>query len=362
MDMQDNSPPWHLPDEESWIMLDRLIVGDLDVNTRSDVMGKVLNNQSLRTTYQLMKSCSGAQARAKDEEVQQAWRELCIRISSHESYSDVRLVSESSQIFPRANPKAIGKHSFVTKRKSLGLFSGLGIISAIIGVLVYTTPEKHSPQSNGSFVHEMTTLAGQQASIRLKDGSFVTLGPQSKLKLASDFGTTSRNLELYGEALFEIAPDPGVAFMVKTPNSQIRVLGTTLNIRDFSDTTVVAVLDGKVMMTSVHDNVPPLVLSKGKIGWLTQEGSSDIREDDVESTSLWVKRHFVFKGSPLGDVIKTIERHYNVNIITDVAISLDTRITAEWENRNIDAIMISISKLTHAEIEQDGSTIRLVAR
>lgn len=372
--MQDELNIGRIPTEKDWRMIDLLISGDIEPNRRTEIMDRVLADPALQTVCRLMRNSLASNTRPNEPETVRGWRELCVRMSAAESYSDIRLMGDT--VVKRNNDSLIhsskepfipsdirtGGRTFERISRGLSRVALVGIL-ATVGVYFYYSHELTSPPSNsGSYVHEMTTLPGQQASMRLNDGSFVVLGPDSRMKLAADFGNTSRNIELTGEARFEIAPDPSVSFVIKTPNSNIRVLGTTLNVKDYSDTTIVSVMDGKVMVTSVHDNIPPIVLSKGRVAWVTRSGYSNVREEDVTVHGDWYRHRFVFRDSPLSHVLETIERHYNVTFLTDESVSLETRITAEWENRSLETLLVSISKLTNAEIDQDGSTIRVVAR
>lgn len=372
--MQDELNIGRIPTEKDWRMIDLLISGDIEPNRRTETMDRVLADPAMQTICRLMRTSLASNTRPNRAETARGWRELCVRMSAAESYSNIRLMGETavrrdSDPILNSNKKLLTPNgssstggTFERISRGLSRMALVGIFAAV-GVYMYYSHELTSPPSNsGSYVHEMTTLPGQQASMRLNDGSFVVLGPDSRMKLAADFGNTSRNIELTGEARFEIAPDPSVSFVIKTPNSNIRVLGTTLNVKDYSDTTIVSVMDGKVMVTSVHDNIPPIVLSKGRVAWVTRSGYSNVREDDVSVYGDWYRHRFVFRDSPLSHVLETIERHYNVTFLTDESVSLETRITAEWENRSLETLLVSISQLINAEIDQDGSTIRVVAR
>ena len=70
--------------------------------------------------------------------------------------------------------------------------------------------------------------AGQRAQITLADGTRVWLNAQSTLTYASDFGRNDRNVELDGEAYFEVAKNKKLPFYVHTEMHKVSVVGTAL--------------------------------------------------------------------------------------------------------------------------------------
>ena len=74
----------------------------------------------------------------------------------------------------------------------------------------------------------ITVPAGQRAQITLADGTRVWLNAQSTLTYASNFGRRERNVELDGEAYFEVAKNKDIPFYVHTEMNKVKVVGTCL--------------------------------------------------------------------------------------------------------------------------------------
>lgn len=72
--------------------------------------------------------------------------------------------------------------------------------------------------------------AGQRAQITLADGTRVWLNAKSTLTYASNFGRTDRNINLEGEAYFEVAKNKDIPFYVNTEKNKVRVVGTSFNV------------------------------------------------------------------------------------------------------------------------------------
>ena len=81
----------------------------------------------------------------------------------------------------------------------------------------------------------ITVPAGQRAQITLADGTRVWLNAQSTLTYASNFGRRERNVELDGEAYFEVAKNKDIPFYVHTEMNKVKVVGTCFNVCAYKD-------------------------------------------------------------------------------------------------------------------------------
>ena len=80
----------------------------------------------------------------------------------------------------------------------------------------------------------VTVPAGQRAQIILADGTRVWLNSKSTMKYAANFGRNERNVELDGEAYFEVAKNKNIPFYVHTETNKVKVVGTSFNVCAYS--------------------------------------------------------------------------------------------------------------------------------
>ena len=80
----------------------------------------------------------------------------------------------------------------------------------------------------------VTVPAGQRAQITLTDGTRVWLNSKSTMKYAANFGRNERNVELDGEAYFEVAKNKNIPFYVHTETNKVKVVGTSFNVCAYS--------------------------------------------------------------------------------------------------------------------------------
>jgi transmembrane sensor len=92
---------------------------------------------------------------------------------------------------------------------------------------------------------DYVTGVGEVRELALADGTVVTLGPKSAV--AIDYDSTRRAVALLaGNALFEVAKDPGRVFQVAAGGVEVTVTGTVFDVRLGADAVTVAVREGSV--------------------------------------------------------------------------------------------------------------------
>lgn len=115
----------------------------------------------------------------------------------------------------------------------------------------------------GKTAHLQTVAvpAGQRAQITLADGTRVWLNAQSTLSYSHDFGRNERDVELDGEAYFEVAKNKEIPFNVNTETNQVRVVGTHFNVCAYrgSNEFTTTLLEGIVDIYAMAANVRSLV-------------------------------------------------------------------------------------------------------
>ncbi|HEY6156320.1 MAG TPA: FecR domain-containing protein [Gemmatimonadales bacterium] len=211
------------------------------------------------------------------------------------------------------------------------------------------------------------TTAGQRLVMRLPDGTQVTLAPQSRLRSEADYGTARRDLYLDGEAYFQVAPDSQRPLRVHTTQSVTEDLGTAFVVRAYADqvATEVVVAEGRVTLsradTTAAARTPALVLEARDLGTLAPSGVPAVRRGvDVGRYIAWTRGVLAFDGTPLGDVVRTLGRWYNVEIrLADSALAA-RRLTATFQNESIDLVLQRIALTVGLRVERaDGFVLLL---
>jgi transmembrane sensor len=174
------------------------------------------------------------------------------------------------------------------------------------------------------------TAEGARRELRLPDGSRVQLGPASTLLVAAGFGGSSREMELRGEAYFEVADDDDRPFIVRTADAVVRDLGTAFAVRaGGAEGTRVVVTSGIVTLA------PPAgaadTLRAGDRGGIA-EGARVVVERGAATAAdvAWTRGELVFRDTPLDEVAAEVRRWYGVTVtVADPALAR-RRITATF--------------------------------
>lgn len=155
---------------------------------------------------------------------------------------------------------------------------------------------------------------GSKTKLYLPDGTLVWLNAGSKMSYAQDFGINERSFNLSGEAYFEVTRNEEIPFKVHTEELDVKVLGTKFNFRNYKDDleAKVCLLEGKVALntrqkeTILHPDQQAL-LDK-KTGKLFVSGTK------AAYSAEWTNDRLYFDEVLLSDIIKELERSYDVKI------------------------------------------------
>lgn len=176
----------------------------------------------------------------------------------------------------------------------------------------------------------VTVPAGQRAQITLADGTKVWLNSESTLSYRSDFGRRDRDVELDGEAYFEVAKNKEIPFYVNTETNQVRVVGTHFNVcaykgsNEFETTLVEGIVD-----IYAYDNERPLTrLTKNEF-FGSYQGKYKKAVLPSYDYLRWREGLYCFDDSPFSCILTKLEKYYNVKITVENPKVLNYRCTGK---------------------------------
>lgn len=162
--------------------------------------------------------------------------------------------------------------------------------------------------------HSIVIPRGETFKLILCDGTEVWLNANSKLVYPTAFIERERTVFLEGEAYFKVTKDTK-PFIVKTDYLQTKVLGTEFNVKSYTaEDSHVTLISGKVQVRS-HENARFVDLEPGKDAILLSNGQFEVKEVNSEAYTYWKDGYFYFDELTLADIMKSIGRWYNVNVI-----------------------------------------------
>lgn len=161
----------------------------------------------------------------------------------------------------------------------------------------------------------VSTPRGGEYQVILPDGTAVWLNAASSLRFPTAFTGTERNVELTGEAYFEVAKNKAMPFKVTANKVQVEVLGTHFNVNAYDDenTLKTTLLEGSVKLTS---NSGQVMLAPGQQGSFNkQAGNFRVAKADVEEAVAWKNDNFMFASEDIQSILRKVSRWYNVDIV-----------------------------------------------
>lgn len=197
----------------------------------------------------------------------------------------------------------------------------------------------------------------------LQDGTIVWLKANSTLSYPERFTSNERSVSLTGEALFEVTKDPAHPFIVRCGGLTATVLGTSFNIRTGSDTIEVAVLTGKVALTSAHDQQGIVVMPREKAMYqIAQQRIVKVQAPPtelMEATAL-TDYNMHFEETNFREIIHRIEGKFNVTIKMESTALNACTITADLTDQSLQTTLQSMADVFEFEytIKNNRVTIR----
>jgi transmembrane sensor len=280
-----------------------------------------------------------------------------VKIEYRFSYDKEAALNKFKKVMEADSSSAAKKSARVyhaPKRKTGVWLKIAALFLAVAGISIYLVIS--SEYSGDEPVQEVAqgvtveTEPGEQKSFRLSDGSRVRLNAASSIYIPTGFGTASRVVELSGEAFFEVEPGHELEFKVVTEAARIAVLGTSFTVRAWQDReeSVIAVQTGRV---SVRSAIPEIedqtILTPGEYSTVRRgEAPGPALQANVDQFLGWTNQMFVFEETPLMDVLRQLELHFNVSITVSDSSSIEDPVTARYRDESLEEIL-RFTSITH---------------
>jgi transmembrane sensor len=209
-----------------------------------------------------------------------------------------------------------------------------------------------------SSAQTFATAVGQRDSVRLPDGTRVVLAPESEMIVAAGYGRDTRDVELKGEAYFDVHHDEARPFVVRAGGADIRDLGTTFTVRATSGQGVrVAVTSGSVSLAPAQ-SAPnaAVVLQPGDAGTLGTDGRTLVeRGGAIETDTAWTRGRLVFREAPVGIVRAELRRWYGIDLQMDSAFA-SQHLSMTFDGETADRVLEVIALSLGGEVSRQGNT------
>jgi len=182
------------------------------------------------------------------------------------------------------------------------------------GQLVYNVAALAKTNTAPS-INTIATPRGGQYQVILPDGTKVWLNSASSLRFPTRFTGNLRQVEITGEAYFEVTKNAAMPFKVKTNRAEIEVLGTHFNVMAYDDENVMktTLLEGAVNINSGSFSAK---LKPGQQAQIRSSGKNKVVDDiDMEDEIAWKNGIFQFRDAGIDDILRQASRWYDLDIV-----------------------------------------------
>ncbi|PWV45404.1 FecR family protein [Chitinophaga sp. S165] len=230
------------------------------------------------------------------------------------------------------------------------------------GQIVYVVKNNNEPLRYNT----LTTPRGGQFKVKLPDGTDVWLNAASSLRYPTVFSGGERRVEVTGEAYFEVASLAEKPFRVSVNGqTEIEVLGTHFNVNAYLNerSLQTTLLEGSVRVKQGNEKI---ILQPGQQARVGQQDNTTqqltlVKDPDIEKVMAWRHGVFNFDGATLEEVMKQLERWYDIDIVYEKGIP-DIRFGGELnKNINLQDLLVILEK-TEVHFRLEGGRKLIVTK
>lgn len=211
------------------------------------------------------------------------------------------------------------------------------LLGTFLSWFAYTNLSTTYQEAETGGMVEKIVPFGQKFTLRLSDGSIVKLNAGSKLRYPSQFNDTLREVYLEGEAFFEVQKDASRPFLVTSGDVVTSVLGTSFNIKAFSEESLikVALVTGKVKVSHAYLDKIQFDYTLTPNEMLTYHKAERKSEKDYFDSSevlAWKDQTLFFENAGLHEMTTVLQRWYGKQFVINNGNVITRKFSGKFEN------------------------------
>ncbi|WP_321288884.1 FecR domain-containing protein [uncultured Sunxiuqinia sp.] len=206
---------------------------------------------------------------------------------------------------------------------------------------------------------EIYSPFGHKTQVILPDSSQVWLNGNTHLKYETSFAH-SRNLELNGEALFNVTKNKNKVFSVKSGELTVEVYGTAFNFKhyDREQEAEVALIEGSVGLFSKDQFLTQM--SPGEIAeYNVETRKTKLSQGDIAQIISWSTDELIINNETFNNVMTYLERWYGVEISIDKDVSIDQKLSFKVKTESLQELLSIIDHIAPINYKIDGKQVKI---
>lgn len=211
---------------------------------------------------------------------------------------------------------------------------------------------------------EIIVAKGERIQMVFQDGTKVYINSDSKLRYPKKFALNSREVYLEGEAYFEVAKNKKRPFIVNLNGPAIHVLGTSFNVQDYPENKDITVCldEGHINLTLPSEKKYPVQPGEKLVYNKENKLCTISRIEDMQRMSIWKQNVIVFKDTPLPEVVKVLNRWYDVDFKVEDNRTLTYVYTLTSENTLLEKVLMDLEKIAPVKFDYNEDNKEVIVR
>ena len=355
-----------MTDERFWLLISLKLSGEARPEELAELEAYLEQNPTKKFQADRVNTVWSAKNEVTETQKDAAFNRHMQRLSNHLSVPV--LLYENAETIEVAEDET--KKSPVYKK--LLWVTGIAASLFVAWFFVFRSPVVVKQEESKQARNEISTPKGNKTKVQLPDGTEVWLNADSKITYNENFQGKLREVELTGEAFFDVVRDETRPFVIHTNVIDVKVLGTAFNVRSYANekNTETSLIRGSVEVTVRHNPeikymLKPndkLVIDNDKAkasetDFVANKKLEELRSqvakmlrlkiDDNEVNSketLWTENKLAFDSMSLGEISLMLERWFNVKVIVDERLKQE-KYTGDFDQEDIREVL-DILKMT----------------
>ena len=238
------------------------------------------------------------------------------------------------------------------------------LIPLIIGIVAWLLYVQNQHFDENQHLTETELISkeaskGHKITLTLSDGTKINLNSGSTLKFPKQFSGATRTVHLTGEGFFDVTENPEKPFIVISNNIEAKVLGTSFNIRAYEQPEI-ALVTGKLQ---VNDDIGNAVFITPEERVIYQKEGNFIKDKfNKDEVLAWRNGILNFKQAKFQDILKELERWYDVTFIKDNIWEPKYLFTGNFENESLENVLIGLNISYNFEFKIEGKKVTLTKK
>jgi ferric-dicitrate binding protein FerR (iron transport regulator) len=372
-----------------WYILGKKLTGEASEEELNDLEDLLCHHPELHYPIQHIIELWRLDKKTDHREAIQALQRHLLRIADQHG----EIVYEDEQ--DQENPALADENGLsdqhtrtIPRRKAAKITIYIAAASLITIVFLFFRQSTSSPEAaisaripgKNDTPNEISTRPGSHSHITLPDGSQVVLNGNSMLTYDKYFDKEIREVQLNGEAYFDVTKNPDRPFIIHTRQMDIKVLGTSFNVKSYDNDkrSETSLIRGSIEVTMKNDPAKKIILKpadklvivnnaaaiSGPRHALTTDGPdismkkiNYLPADSTVIETSWVDDRLIFRDLSFSDMAVEMERKYGVAFRFTNEKVKQLRFNGNFKNETIDQILKALQMANHFSYQKINGTI-----